>query len=268
MEMHKKVITDQEVEIIHLLQELSLDACTLVRSVEDNILTEFKGNHVSRYQWDIYKIYEEIITPFRKIEVKSFTQGFYSHMSSGVLHNESDYRLYLVRELSELLPYSDDKLTDPKYAAFFQVRYAIEKLIDEGVEINQFCLLHGDLYNGNILMYDGKYSMIDFEYVRFGPTQLEWAFLLCWDLMTEFDLSKRHRILHKVLDEVQILKRKHILKEIDFRLIVDVFLPAIVSVSIHFSECGRFDRGDLINRGVKYFWNEEYQVIKRRGYDG
>lgn len=262
MEMYKKIITDQEVEIIHLLQELSLNACTLVRCIKDNILIEYKGKHVSRSQWDICKINEEVIAPFRKINANSFTPGFYSHMNSGVMHNETDYRLYLIRELSEILDYSDDRSANPKYKIFFQVRCAIEKLIDEGIEINQFCLLHGDLYNGNILIYEDKYSMIDFEYVRFGPSQLEWAFLLCWDLITESDLSKRHRILNKVLDEVQILKRKCILDEMDLRLIADVFLPAIVSVSMHFSECGRFDSGELIYNGVKYFWDEEYQVIK------
>ena len=262
MEMHKKIITDQEAEIINLLKELSLDACTLVRSVKDNILTEYKGNHISRTQWDICKINEEIIAPFRNIKVKSFTPGFYSHMNSGVPHDETDYRLYLVRELSEILDYSDDKSTDLKYKVFYQVRSAVERLIDEDIEINQFCLLHGDLYNGNILICENKYSMIDFEYVRFGPPQLEWAFLLCWDLMTESDLSKRHRILNKVLDEVQILKREHILGETDWRIIVDIFLPAIISASMHFSECGRFDGGDLIYSGVKYFWDEEYQVIK------
>lgn len=262
MKMHKKIITGQEIEIIHLLQDLSLDTCTLIKGIEGNVLTEYPGKHVSRSQWDIYKMNEEIIVPFRNIKVNSFTPGFYCHMNSGVPHDETDYRLYLIRELKEILGCPEDESNNLKNMVFFQVRCAIEALIDEGIEINQFCLLHGDLYNGNILVYDNKYSMIDFEYVRFGPSQLEWAFLLFWDIMIETDLSRRCRLFDKVLDEIQLLKRKHVFDEKDIRLIVDVFLPAIISLSIHLSENGRFDRRDLIYNGVTDFWNKEYKVIK------
>lgn len=262
MKMHNKIITEQEVEIIHMLQDLSLDEYTLVSCVKDNVLTEYVGNHIPRCQWDICKMNDEIIVPFRNIRAKSFTPGFYSHMNSGVMHEEKDYRLFLLKELEAILDYSEEDINQPEYAVFCLVRDAIEKLINEGIEINQFCLLHGDLYNGNILMYNNKYLLIDFEYVRFGPPQLEWAFLLYWDLMMEMDLSKRHRILVKVLDEIQLLKRKLLLNETDLRLIVDVFLPAVVALSLHLSENGRFDKGDIIHKGVTYFWDKEYQVIK------
>lgn len=263
MEMHKKYISNQEVEIIQLLHELSLDDCTLIYSVEGNMLVEYKGSHISRSKWDICKLYEEILLPFRNIKAEHFTPGFYCHMNADISPRENDYRLYLVKELGEILGLADGKMgTTLKYDVYCYVREAVEGLINDDIEINQFCLLHGDLYNGNILMHNGRYSMIDFEYIRFGPPQLEWAFLLFWDTLTEIDENKRNIFLAKIVEDIKTLREKKLVSITDIRLVLEIFLPAIVATALHFFDEGRFGESAMIKNGMTNFWNNEYIMIK------
>lgn len=265
MEMHKKYISNQEVEIIQLLHELSLDDCMLIYSVEGNTLVEYKGIHISRSKWDICKLYEEILLPFRNIKVKHFTPGFYCHMNANISPKEDDYRLYLVKELGEILGLTDNKMgTKLKYNIYCYVKKAVEGIINDDIKINQFCLLHGDLYNGNILMYNGRYSMIDFEYIRFGPPQLEWAFLLFWDTLTETEKNKRNIFLTKTVEDIKTLREKKLINTTDVRLVLEIFLPSIIASALHFCDEGKFSENSMIKKGMINFWNNEYIMIKEK----
>lgn len=178
---------------------------------------------------------------------------------------EKDYRLYLLKEIGDALNISiNGNSNEVKYLIFREIEQAVRELIQKGIEINQFHLLHGDLYNGNILMYEGKYALIDFEYVRFGPSQLEWAFVLFWDLMTEQNLEKRVRIKQKVFDELDILEKEKILSNTDIMLIQKLFLPAIICLALHHCDMSKFAENDLIRTGLLKFWNDENKFFTER----
>ena len=268
MSEYKKQISDREVQIIQLLEDLALFPCTLIKKIENNVLVETCGNHISRMQWDILKVNNDIIAPLRKFQSKKFSPGFYCHMNSLTKIDESDYRLYLLQEIKENIGRAVDKgkKYDEKYIIYREVEKTIRWLIDKKVEINQFYLLHGDLYNGNILYYQGKYAMIDFEYVRFGPSQLEWAFLLFWDLIVESNTEKRENFMKKVRDDIITLKMHGVIDDMDIKMILELYLPCIVCLSMNSCDMGLFEACEEISYGLRKFWNSEYKIFKEDNY--
>ena len=118
MSEYKKQISDREVQIIQLLEDLALFPCTLIKKIENNVLVETCGNHISRMQWDILKVNNDIIAPLRKFQSKKFSPGFYCHMNSLTKIDESDYRLYLLQEIKENIGRAVDKgkKYDEKYS--------------------------------------------------------------------------------------------------------------------------------------------------------
>lgn len=264
MSVHKKIISDEEVQIIQLLNDLELLGCTLIRQVEKNVLIEKEGEHISRTHWDIIKMYNEIIAPFHNIKSDRFSPGFYCHLNFTVDVEKNDFRIYLLNGLKEAIGYTIDKQnsSEVKYEIFRLIDKTIKGLIEDDFEINQFSLLHGDFYNGNVMFIDGKYSLIDFEYVRFGPSQLEWAFLLFWDLIVENNRDKREKFFYKVRSDLKILMTNHILSNEDLRLMIELYIPSIVCLSLSSCDKNTFIDKNIVRDGLMRFWNKEYNIIK------
>ena len=267
MKTHKKTISNQEIEIIALLKELSLAENTLIHSVQNNILIEYEGYHIERAKWRIIKMYKEAIMPFHSIHSKRFTPGIYSFMSSNMLSNETDYRRYLLSELERIIVINspESETTHLKKEIYTVAKTEIEGLIRNDIEIKDFCLLHGDLYNGNILIYDDRYSLIDFEYLRFGPSQMEWAFLLFWDTITELNNHKRKNCVNSIMQNIAELKEAGILTNTCHMLIINMFLPVLLCTVLQYCENKKYENTAEILQGISKFWRYEYCLFKERG---
>lgn len=262
--MHRKVISNEEIEIIRQLEELSLIQNTLIHSVEDNMLIEYEGVHVTRTEWQIGKIYNEAIKPFHSIRSNRFTPGIYSFMSSNTLCDEVDYRFYLLEELNKIIIPAAHNLESYilKRELYTVAKSGINRLIRDNIEINDFCLLHGDLHNGNILMHNSKYALTDFEYMRFGPQQIEWAFFLFWDAITELKMNVRRAYINSVAQNIIELKKSNILDEFNYSLIAHVFLPVLLCLVIQYCENGKYVNNAEIINGINIFWRSEYSLFK------
>lgn len=264
MKLHKKKLSNFEIEIVHLLKELTLIENTLIQSVEGNTLIEFEGHHIERLKWNIVKLYNEAIKPFHRIHSDRFTPGIYSFMSSNIVDLEKDYRVHLLSELNRLISFSssqDEKIL-LKNEIFNVVSDSIALLIRENIEIKNFCLLHGDLYNGNLLFYNNKYVLIDFEYVRFGPFQLDITFLIFWDYISESDNLKRRKSIDSALSNIKDLKFNGIINDLDIFLILDLFLPVLLCCTLQFCEGNKYLNSEEISEGIKRFWVYEYSIFK------
>lgn len=268
MRMHSKEVSKKEIEIISLLSDLNLLNCTLIFKVEGYSLKEFEGCHIGRTQWDILKMYKEIIYPFHDVKTDRYSPGVYSFMrveSSSI--NNSNYLEYLLKEIEVLLKLiCVDSTTWLRRNIFESARKYIEGLINDDIEIKDFSLLHGDLYNGNVLIRNNKYALIDFEYIRFGPPLLEWSFLLFWDLIVNDNLCIRKVIVNKVLSEIEILINNNILTKLDIVLVCDLYLPVILGFSLHNAINNRYDNSKTVINGIDYFWKYEYELIRNRGW--
>lgn len=264
MKIHSKMVSLKEREIILLLKELNLWDCTLIYNINENNLEEYEGHHVGRTQWDILKIYKEVIQPFHKIKSTSFSVGVYSFIEiDSVLANNETYLDYLLREILRMLEIPCcDSYSQLRREILASARYCIERLIKNDIEIKEFSLLHGDLYNGNILIHNNRYAVIDFEYLRFGPSLMEWAFLLFWDLVVCDKRDNRRKIIKKILLEIRILIDNGILSKNDIELICDIYLPIILGFSLHNAINNNYLFNDTIIKGIELFWKFEYKIIR------
>lgn len=264
MKTHSKNISNKEIEIISLLKELQLMDCTLICSINGNSLEEYKGNHVGRTQWDILKLYKEIIYPFHSIKSIFYSPGVYSFIGiESPLTNNEPYLNYLSNEILKLceLPEGDvhsQLRSEIKKKAI----HSIEGLKKNKIEIKEFSLLHGDLYNGNILIHNDRYAMIDFEYLRFGPSLIEWAFLLFWDLVVCDKTNTRRKIIEKILSDIRTLIDNDILSVDDVRLICDIYLPSILFFSLHNAIDNNYLFNNTIIKGIDLFWKSEYKIVR------
>jgi len=147
MNLHKKIISNEEVQIVQLLNDLKLLDCTLIQKIENNVLIEKCGKHVSRNQWDILKIYVEVIAPFHSIKSDDFSPGFYCHLNLMQDVKEKDYRVYMLNGIRKTINYtiSKEDSNDVKYKIYKEIEKTINELIKDDFKINQFNLLHGDL---------------------------------------------------------------------------------------------------------------------------
>lgn len=264
MEIHSKNISMKEIEIISLLGELQLMECTLIYSIDGNCLNEYEGKHIGRTQWDILKIYKEIIHPFHRIKSPSYSTGIYSFIGAGsTLKDNEEYFEYILHEILKILkvPVHGTKLRLQRDILEF-ARHCIEGLKKDDIEIKEFSLLHGDLYNGNILIHNNRYAMIDFEYLRFGPSLMEWAFLLFWDLVVCDKANNRSKIIEKILSDIRILIDNDILDTDDVRMICDIYLPIILGFSLHNAIENNYLFNDTIIKGIDSFWRSEYKMMR------
>ncbi len=263
MRIHEKRITKQEIDIIDSLYELSLEKCTLIKTVHGDILEEYEGKHIGRTQWNILKFYYEVLKPLYSVCSDKFSEGIYSFWGAYHEKKSNDYRVYILEELNQILDLSKkSKIGDIKESSSNTVRTFLNEMILKEEKIDSFSLLHGDLYNGNILIYKNKYALIDFEYVRFGPPLLEWSFLLFWDAIMELVPCRRELLFDSVYQNIETLKSNDILLNKDLNLIFNLYLPLIICNSLQYCEEGRYESNRNVSDGLCIFWRDEYECIK------
>lgn len=258
-DLKKKIISKEEVEIIGILEYFSLKDITLIYSLNDNTLYERVGFHQSRLEWDIIKIYSEVLYPLHVIKTNSFTPGVYTFINSGNRVRNDDYFDHILDELKVfVLQHKGNTLIGTMWKT---INERINTLRKKGVIFNQYSLLHGDLHNGNILVFDNHYKLIDFEYVRFGPVCIEWAFLLFWDLIVETNIKKREKIVKLIGKEIRELLDKQVLNNIQVEMIIDIFIPIILCSSLHYAISSKYEKSIQIKNGIVRFWLYEYKLF-------
>ena len=245
---------------MRFLLDRGLQGSTLVSSLEGSVLTEQEGEHVARNRMDILKLYEDALRPLHEIRSDCFSPGIYSFMASGEQPGDSPYEEYLLRELNALAEAAGgrDSLEDSMYEAVLK---GLRQMPAGPADPRGFCLLHGDLYAGNILSCDGRYALIDFEYLRFGPKEMEWAFLLFWDMVCESRPRRREEYRAKATEELRALTRAGILDRESIRKITGIFLPALL-LAAHIS-CRRklYREHERLREEIESFWREEYRLL-------
>lgn len=263
MKMHRKQISQNEIDTIVMLNELLLLDYTLIAAIEDETLVEYEGYHIGRSQWDINKLYREVVQPFHNIKFDKFGPGIYSFWGSEITQRK-DYRYHLLEELKNMGCENADSVKGKVYKL---ANKTLNQLIMDGKEIKEFSLLHGDLYNGNILVRDNRYAVIDFEYVTFGPPLLEWTFLLFWDAIIESDEGKKVTLFETVSRDIEIIKKNGIIEKSEIRLIFDLYLPVMLCFVLHNCENYRYDRSSEVESAVCDFWINEYYKLRGELYE-
>ena len=254
--LYSKKITLGQREILSVLNDLDLLQFTLFHHVDGDILFEYAGKHVNRLSWNIIELYDQAIKPFHEIKFTNYTPGLYCFIQTPLPTQTDNYLSYLDKVIQEqVFRVGQNIVVCEAYTAFYK---GICEMRENHIAINSYSLLHGDLHNGNVLKYNGRYSLIDFEYVRVGPSELEWAFLLFWDYITQPRIELRKQLKEKVALDIALIYDNGILTAHQVFLIIAVFLPAIVCAGITGCIEGVYKDSLLIQRSLEKFWSEEY----------
>lgn len=260
-----KRTSPSESEKISWILELGLKNITLIDNKSENEIKELVGKHSSYLELNPIRLYDDVLSKFYWQKSSTWSKGIYAFWCSGIEFCGLRYTEYLKNELQEIF-----KLCGVEQSSFVRKIYnSVEKYIsDNYYEVDEFSLLHGDLYLGNILTYNNEYKLIDFEFVRYGPKNLEIAFVLFWDIISEDNEDFRQKRFNKSIENISAFVKCGILNRQDLIEIIELYVPIILLCAFSFANKGDYEAGsNIIAKGAKDFWNEEYQIIQGLFYE-
>lgn len=179
----QKALSPRELNAYRLLDYLGLTHISMPHKVEASTLHMATGQHPSRLDLDVVRLYYQVLAPMYQHRSHSPSPGVYAFMGNGVMSPKAHFLHHLLHEVEQVASQVPDRCKTAVYQeSFASFSYACRAF--ERQYQPYYHLLHGDLFLGNILLYQEEFRLIDFEYLRFGPRELELAFLLCWDFIS------------------------------------------------------------------------------------
>lgn len=256
----EKILSASEIHAYNLLHELKLDNIMIPHTLKGNKLKMVKGVHPSRLELDFVQLYQNVLCKLYAVKSPNFTPGIYSFFNSFICNNtttgESLYLDYVVMEQQNIFR-NFGKYIKPIVAQTYSEsinQFAKWCKRNRSSFMPEYVLLHGDLFIGNILFYHNTYKLIDLEFLRFGPKELEIAFLLCWDFISNPMLKLySHYVISKNIDALVAAK---IIKETDVLSIINGFMPLIVSLSCIAASANLYTDSNVILDGCNSLWND------------
>lgn len=245
--MVKSNISQREVNALKSLNEMNLNTITVPYRIEGSDLYMEEGRVIEKGMIDMDKLYDECLSKMYRVSFSRFSSGFYAFWGTTEIPKEREkYGIYLSRVLKKI-PVSGE----------WQELYdfcntMLNKHIDE---LNGFCrfhLLHGDLHLGNILLYKMHYKLIDFEFMRVGPIEIELVFLFYWSVVCSY----HSRLLDKKKEFDSFVDRNQL--NVSKQVAWDVFLPLLLLEG--WKACGlkQYKNSERTLYGIKRVW-EEYK---------
>lgn len=261
--IYEKIITQNEKEILSLLDEMGLSSITVPYKIVGDRLIMQKAQSlpdIGKAAIDIPRLYRQCLSSLYKYSNTTFSCGIYGiFRSKNNICTETNYFLYLKNEVdrisNELKNYLNPELVLIYKNAINFFEIGLENYRDYFEKKTHFELLHGDLFSGNILLYDNKYVLIDFEYMRFGPKLSEISFLLLWDIITIPRLNKKASLLD---DDIDKLRNNNIITDEEKMVLKKVYIPLYIALICLYVSAERYRDCEIISKGVVAFFKNYY----------
>lgn len=256
----QKKLNIHEIEVLSCITQLNLNSTIIPYRISGNIMYMAEGVHPSRENLDIVKLYNECLSKFYSRTSKIPFAGIYAfYGDSGVKYTGSQ-SFFIKKQIDALLEY---KQIAPELALICEScrRMFNESIVAakaKGMDTLHSVLLHGDLHLGNILLYNGEYKLIDFEYLRYGLKEIELCFVLCWDFIVNENLGRySSQIISENLSE--LVCSGCIEKDSAF-MIQEVFIPMFVLLACIYSSGNIYRDSSEIRKAIAVFYDNYYVV--------
>lgn len=169
------------------------------------------------------KIYE--------LRVKTYSEGIYSFARCGINRRGENpyYYRYLAKEIDSLIE-SVSVPTDLQESFDICLKMwnrDIAKYKDK--YFYRYEILHGDLHEGNMLYWMNNIYLIDWEYLRSGPKEMELSFFLCWHYLQK---TNRYTDFQLLEDELQIMIKESLIDRELYAMIKNMLIPMWFLVDI------------------------------------
>ena len=256
----EKTLSTSEINAYKLLHDLELDSVLIPYTLQGNKLKMVKGSHPSRLELDFVQLYQTVLCELYEVHSSILTPGIYSFFNacissySTIVGNQG-YLDYILMEQQNIFCHCGKYINSIVEQTYLDSAIQFSKWCGRNRNsfIPEYVLLHGDLFVGNILSYHNAYKLIDLEFLRFGPKELEIAFLLCWDFISNPMLKPySYYIISQNIDALIAAK---IIKEENAAYLVSGYMPRIVSLACIAASSNLYTDSSLILDGCNSFWN-------------
>lgn len=260
-----KEITQAEKNAYSVLKELGLSSVTIPHEIDDMVLKMQRGIHPERLGLDFPELYRQALSPLYSYTYESYSPGLYSFMRTDVPTDERPYLQYLRTAVHLTYQNTKTKITDtiiPLCDESIDVFMQASSTLEE-VYFPKHVLLHGDLFIGNILLCDESYRLIDWEYLRLGPKELELAFCLCWDFITHVELCRYSSYV--IMRDINALVSEGCIHNTSKEAILKIFIPMIVALSAMYASQVMYDDSSDVLVGLSAFWPKYHKEVLNHG---
>lgn len=225
----KKNTNTTEIQKLSIINDLDLSFITVPYETIDNILYMEVGIQESRLKLDIVNLYDQCLQYIYKFHFNYYSNNIYSFYKI-IPCKMDDYREFLLLQLNSLETFLLSKMESDLLKKYVEIRIDLDKYNEKASPIvNNFTVLHGDLFNGNIVKYKDKYKLIDFEYLLIGRRELELAFLLVWDFFSNKNIVQYSKII--INRDIELLINNEIINDFEKKEIINFYIPYLFLLS-------------------------------------
>lgn len=200
----KKQVKEDSLEIENLkyLLGLNLKIFPKIKDISQDSYMIQKCSNVSETDFSFSphnfgKLYFELLAPLYKFKKESFTPGvykFFTPSSPNCKIKSQKYIPYVTAEISKIIRcleiHIPKLLEDPMFLYLVNMLNKNHVCIKNWVPVDGYSLLHGDLHPDNMVKNGKDFLLIDYEYLRFGPSELEVCNLI---LCLLYHYKKKHK---------------------------------------------------------------------------
>lgn len=169
------------------------------------------------------KIYE--------LRVKTYSEGIYSFARCGINRRGEDsyYYRYLAKEIDSLIESASipTELQESFDICLKMWNIGIARYKDK--YFHRYEILHGDLHEGNMLYWINNIYLIDWEYLRSGPKEMELSFFLCWHYLQNTNQYTDFQLLE---EELQLMIKESLIDRELCAIIKTMLIPMWFLVDI------------------------------------
>lgn len=251
----QKTLSSREMDAYRLLDRLGLAYIAMPHKLDANTLHMAAGQHPSRLDLDVVQLYREVLAPMYQHCSPSPSAGVYSFIGSGVILPGTSFLHHMLHEVEMIASEVSDKYNTTSHLGSFET-FSVACNAFENQYKPRCHLLHGDLFLGNILLYQGEFRLIDFEHLRFGPAELELAFLLCWDFISNEDLVPYSTFV--IERDTKALVASGCVSAFSANLMIECLIPMYVCLAQLNASAGTYSDSTEILKSSLTFW-EKYR---------
>lgn len=209
----------------------------------------------SLFKFDVeqfVELYYECLQYFYRIERKYYSQGFYVYVTydkDAIFNSQVDAdQVYYWEYQKEVFNSTFKEVRVPEYL-YGIAEYLKEKISEYLQWVPQkFCLLHGDLFLPNIIVIEEKPKLIDLEYIRYGPREVELShYFMHLFILKQYFKGDAIKYFHQIFN----LK----LDGIDFDSVRELFIPLMFYYRTLFASMGLIGESKKIERDFPNLWD-------------
>lgn len=251
-----KIVGEKEASALNILRDCGLSHITVPYFIENTTLHMAYGTHVEAGSLETERLYKECLKDLYSVKASAFTPRIYAFYGANLTpFPDEKYGAYLKRQIDTL----QAKKTVNRYQIINAVFSYCEEALAHGFikhgaaldSITSFSLLHGDLHYGNILKLKDVYKLIDFEYLMFGPPQVEIAFLLFWTYISGEEPFPSPTLLRERVSEICAVTG---LNSTVAEQLEDVFFPVLLFLAADSLTKGKYADPIPFQKGLKSFY--------------